>query len=133
MVAPFTTPEILDVTEVEKTKLHEAGETERHKLSESAETKRRGLNFLERLTDSGNTGFYFAVILVPIVAVVAAAIVIGGIVSSKYPSAPVACSDSFNVVTAASDKEHCTPGATLETTPMAGTDKIQVRCTCKKP
>ncbi len=133
-VRPFATPEILDVTEVEKARLHEAGETERFKLKQVAETKQKRFVLIDNITDKNNGGFWGAVILVPIVSVITISILLGSYLSDRYgkPAQPEVCVDSFEFVSPASERHKCAPGATLETVPVTGTDKIQVRCSCKK-
>jgi hypothetical protein len=125
---PFETPEILDVTEVEKAKIHEAGETERAKIRETEETRRSRHDAFRHLTNSD--GFYVALVVVPIVFIVATGIVIGTYVSDRYGK-PDACTESFDTLSPSSDRFSCTAGASLETTP-AENGKVHVHCVCGK-
>src|SRR5208337_3337872 len=109
---PFTTPEILDVTEVEKAKLHEDGETERVRVREVATTRRK---FIEEITGSvnkltSNDGFYVALVIIPLITVIGTCIVLASYISDRYGK-PSPCVDSINIISASSNPELCAPGA----------------------
>ncbi len=134
----FATPEILDVTAVEKARLHEKGETERKAIVEREQTTR--LRMTERRTKWTDTGYLTTVGLVTI----AFLAVTGGAsmfhTCHKYPTVekgppvppPPPCAESLQVVRAGDKQTVCNPGAWLETKSVGDRGDIELHCVCKK-
>lgn len=127
--APFSTPEILDVTEVQKAKLHEDAETKRNQIHEREETKRTSI---AKWRDSE---FLTAFSVVTIFFIVCS--MIGSMVYScqKYPTIEKVppCVEAVVVIrqTDLGQGKLCSAGATLKTT-ATNDGFIEIQCTCDK-
>lgn len=127
----FATPEILDVTEIEKCKIQQKGETDRKLIEEQEKTSReRILSKKHRWTDSG---FQTAFSLVAITFVISLMSSVMFYTCKRYPdvAAKADCKESISVVRS-TDPAVCGVGASLESKVVNDRGDVQVHCVCKK-
>ena len=136
----FATPEILDVTEVEKARLHEEGETNRKRISEQEETVRQQIaaRKVKWTDDSFLTTFGITAAIFLITTMT------GSMFYScrRYPDLPPPaaaakvepCVESVQIVRVNETPKACSPGATLESKPAGSRDNgdLVINCVCKK-
>lgn len=124
-------PDLLDVTEVEKTRLHEDGETKRKQIEEvELTTRTKSDNRKSLLTNNGFiTGTAIAVV------VVATALMSSYIyyTSCKYPTPTIVkadpCIESLETVRPGA-KISCAAGAVLESKPITNSQDVEIHCKC---
>ncbi len=111
----------VDVTDVERARIHEAAETRREHIRQREETRRERTKAL---------GIYPYVILGITMAIMT---IVGGIVVSQHigashPEADKPCADSVHVLDEYKKEYQCVAGARLETEKADG--KTLARCRC---
>ena len=130
----FATPEILDVTEVEKTKIHETAETQRATVAEREATKRQKLS--DRRTKWTNDGYLTVVGIVGVVFILSTLFGSMFYACYKYPTPQakknVACVESVQIVRVNDVPRVCSEGATMETKPSGNGGDLEILCTCSK-
>lgn len=122
----FKTPEILDVTEVEKTKILQTEETKRKEILEKEISYRKSE---EKWQDSN---FLWVVGI----AVVSIAGTILGVsmfyIDRAYNHIPQ-CEESSHIYASGESRNHsCSAGASLQTSPIPGSNNVEVKCICTK-
>lgn len=131
----YTTPEILDVTEIEKAKIQADAETQRVAIVEKEKTARQEFtDRKERWTD-GNYPVALSIICCTfIISVMGSSLFYS---CRKYPeaapSAPATpCIESLTVVRVNDKAATCFAGAVLETKQANDHGDVELRCVCKK-
>lgn len=124
----FKMPDVLDVTEVEKTRLHEEAETKRCAIKETEQTKR------VRAAKWENTGFLSCLGFGGVAATLAISVFMAISINNylNRPGVPRAiepCIESQSVLKAKVSMQ-CPPGAHLSVEPISATDEVVAKCTC---
>lgn len=115
----------IDVTEIERAKIHEEAETKRKLISEREETRRA------RFKEYGPT-VPIAVTIVALTALATGTCVANNHIEARASDKPVACVETAEVVSVSSPMKKCIGGGMVETEKLTDA-QILVRCRCTAP
>ena len=126
----------IDMTEIERTKIHEAAETKRAEISEREKTKREAQKYRSQWWSAH--GFAMSVSLMVFLAIsgVIAGINVHAWIESTHPPPPFipsqSCSETVEVVSSWSSIGHCDKGGHI-TTEKLERGEVLWHCHCPSP